>query len=202
MLAVIVLGVLAVADWVDATDAQLSFWDAHSSTVKPGPENEAQAVNWCPQAAAAAEARSSNSSPRTLNCDPDLPTEGQAPPLEETKMKKVSICVMICVMLTVLEPEPLPDPELLPDPDDEVVAAATEEEAVVVPPALIPDEALPPPPLPTFFKADEVVDFAAAVVVRWFEPRVRVKVCLFDTDEVDPAVDEEATEVLSLPGLI
>jgi len=43
--AVMVLGAVAVAAWVEATDAQLSFWEAHSSTVKPAPEKDVQAVN-------------------------------------------------------------------------------------------------------------------------------------------------------------
>lgn len=43
--AVMVLGAVAVAAWVEATDAQLSFWEAHSSTVKPAPEKDAHAVN-------------------------------------------------------------------------------------------------------------------------------------------------------------
>lgn len=44
-LAVIVAGVVAVALCVDATCAQSSFWLWHSSTEKPGPCKETQAVN-------------------------------------------------------------------------------------------------------------------------------------------------------------
>jgi len=95
---------------VEAAVPQESFCEVHSSNENPGPEIATQESNWCPQDAAAAEARSSNSSSKTLNESPDLPTEGHRPPRVEVNSKNVSTTVT--TVLDALEDLPAPNEEL------------------------------------------------------------------------------------------
>jgi hypothetical protein len=63
-------------------------------------------VNWCPQAAEAADERSSKSSSRTEKLFPLLPTDGQRPPRERTNSKNVSMTTtFFTITVVVVEPE-------------------------------------------------------------------------------------------------
>jgi hypothetical protein len=106
---------------VEATAAQESFWVVHSSTENPLPENLTQAVNCCPQAAAAAELRSEKSSSKTWNWLFFLATDGQSPPRARANSKKVSMTTTFLTNTFVT---------FLPFPPLEAAVATAETDAI------------------------------------------------------------------------
>jgi hypothetical protein len=140
----------------DAADPQELFWEVHSSAENPGPENETQALNWVAQADAAADSRSSNSSPKTVKDSPDLPTAGQRPPRDSMNSKKVSMTVIACLVAEPLFPEPLEDSLLVV-----LVASTTLTVVAVAPPTFADDVALRNGATPAVAEDTLLVDFAA-----------------------------------------
>lgn len=99
---VTVPGLEAVGDAVDATPLQLLSWFRQSEPENAEPAKEAQELNWCVQAAEAAEGRSTKTSSRTMK-EPMLPwTPGGAPPRERKKTKKETTSTKTVVVEAVV----------------------------------------------------------------------------------------------------
>jgi hypothetical protein len=100
--AVSVPGVAAVWDAVEALLVQVSLWLEQSSTPNAAPARPEQVLNWCEQAALAAEGRSTNDSSRTIKELPLEVTPGGRPPRERMKSKKVITSSTAVVVVTVV----------------------------------------------------------------------------------------------------